>query len=198
LVKTNNLEQHMGEINEAVKTGSRGATTMGICVLILGILATAMPFVTGLAITISIGLILLGVGIAQIIFAFQSHSFGKGLLRFGFGVLAALCGMSLVSQPDAGLATITLFLAAWFVADGLVALFMAFSWRPQPGWGWMLFNGLLGVVLGIMIYNQFPASATWLVGLLVGIRLLFAGWTMIALGSVMRAGARQADEAMES
>ncbi len=188
----------MGEINEAVRAGSRGATVMGISVLVLGFLATAMPFVTGLAITVGIGLILLMTGVAQVIFAFQSHSFGRGMLRFAFGLLAVSCGLSLVLHPDPGLETITLFLAAWFVADGLVALFMAVSWRPEPGWGWMLFNGLLGAVLGIMVYNQFPASASWLVGLLVGIRLVFAGWTMIALGSVMRAGASRADQLLDS
>jgi uncharacterized membrane protein HdeD (DUF308 family) len=154
-----------------------------------------MPLLTGVAITISIGLILLVTGAAQIVFAFQSDSFGSGALKFGFGVLAGLCGISLVTQPGAGLATITLFLAVWFFIDGVFAIFQGISWRPAPGWGWMLLNGLISIVLGVMIYRQFPSSATWLVGLLVGIRLLLSGWTMIALGSIARAAAKEIDRA---
>ena len=58
----------------------------------------------------------------------------------------------------------------------------------------MLFNGALGIVLGVMVYRQFPTSAVWLVGVLVGIRLFFAGWTMIALGSTVRAVAKSAEK----
>ena len=151
----------MSELSEATRSGSRAATLWGIAVIILGVLAIGMPFVTGVAITISIGVILIATGIAQLIFAFQSDSLGSGVLRFAFGVLAILCGLSLVTQPGAGLATITLFLAVWFFVDGLFSVFHAFSWRPQAGWVWMLVNGIISAVLGVMIYNQFPTSAVW-------------------------------------
>ena len=185
----------MNDLADATSSASKAATWWGIAVVVLGVLAIGMPLLTGVAITISIGVILIATGIAQIVFALQSHSFGSGVLRFGFGVLAGLCGLSLVTQPGAGLATLTLFLAIWFLVDGLFAIFNAFSWRPEPGWGWMLVNGVISMILGAMIYNQFPASAAWLVGLLVGIRLLLAGWTMIALGAMGRQVARGMDQA---
>ena len=185
----------MNTLSDAAKSGARTATWLGIAVVILGILAIAMPFLTGVAITVSIGIILIATGIAQVVFAFQSDSFGSGALRFGFGLLATLAGISLVTQPGAGLATITLFLAVWFFVDGIFAIFTGFSWRPQQGWGWMIFNGVVGIILGVMIYRQFPVSATWLVGVLVGVRLLLAGWTMIALGSVGRAAAKELKQA---
>lgn len=184
----------MNDLSETASSASKAATWWGIAVVVLGVLAIGMPFVTGVAITISIGVILIATGIAQVVFAFQSHSFGSGVLRFGFGLLAGLCGLSLVTQPGAGLATLTLFLAVWFLVDGLFAIFNAFSWRPEPGWGWMAVNGIISIVLGAMIYNQFPSSAAWLVGLLVGIRLLLAGWTMIALGAVGRQVATRLDQ----
>ncbi len=184
----------MNTLSDAARAGSKTATWMGIAVILLGVIAIAMPLLTGVAITISIGLILLVTGAAQIVFAFQSDSFGSGALKFGFGLLAGLCGLSLVTQPGAGLATITLFLAVWFFIDGLFAIFHGISWRPAPGWGWMLFNGVISIVLGIMIYRQFPSSAVWLVGLLVGIRLLLSGWTMIALGAIGRSAARELDK----
>jgi uncharacterized membrane protein HdeD (DUF308 family) len=73
---------------------------------------------TGLSVTLIIGSALIATGIAQALFAFKSKSFGVGATRFGFSVLAALTGLSLVAQPGAGLATITLLLAIWFVIDG--------------------------------------------------------------------------------
>lgn len=176
----------MTTMSEAARKGSQVATWWGIAVIILGTAAIGMPFVTGVAITLSIGLILMATGIAQIVFAFQSHSFGRGALRFGFGLLAGLCGVSLVTQPGAGLATVTLFLAVWFLVDGVFSIFHALSWRPQPGWGWMLLNGVMSFILGLLVYLQFPSSAVWLVGLLVGIRLVLSGWTMIALGALGR------------
>ena len=82
---------------------------------------------------------------------------------------------------------------ASYLGNFVGSLILAYQWRPQKGWGWMVFNGALRMVLGIMIYRQFPTSATWLVGLLVGIRLLFAGWTMILLGSATRSVAKAVD-----
>ena len=184
----------MSEITEIAKAGSRGATAWGICVVILGMLAMGMPFLTGIAIAVSIGVILLATGVAQLVFAFGSPSFGSGVMRFMFGLLACICGISMIGQPGAGLATITLILAIWFVVDGIWALILAFQWRPEKGWGWMMFNGALGIALGVMVYRQFPTSAVWLVGLLVGIRLFFAGWTMIALGSAVRSVAKSAEK----
>jgi uncharacterized membrane protein HdeD (DUF308 family) len=129
-----------------------------------------------------IGIALIATGIAQALFAFKSRSFGVGAARFGFSVLAVIAGFSLVTQPGAGLATITLLLAIWFVIDGIWSLVSGFKWRPFEGWGWMVFSGAISVILGVMIYRQFPVSATWLVGVLVGIRLVVAGWTMVAMG----------------
>jgi uncharacterized membrane protein HdeD (DUF308 family) len=96
------------------------------------------------------------------------------------------------------LATITLLLAIWFFIDGIWSLVSGFKWRPFEGWGWMVFSGVVSVILGVMIYQQFPVSATWLVGVLVGIRLVFAGWTMVAMGLVGEAIADDAELAAEA
>ena len=62
--------------------------------------------------------------------------------------------------------------------DGIWSLVAGFRWRPSEGWGWMVFSGIVSIILGVMIWRQFPVSALWLVGVLVGIRLLFTGLTM--------------------
>ena len=173
-------------MNEVANT-ARAGTIWGFVVILLGILAMVMPFITGVAVTLMIGIILMASGIAQIMYTFKSQSFGEGLFRFMFGLLAALAGLSLVTQPGAGLATITLFLAVWFFVDGVISLVQGFRWRPSEGWGWMVFSALISIICGVMIWRQFPVSALWLVGVLVGIRLLFSGWAMVMLASVAKA-----------
>lgn len=177
----------MNETTELARAGARVGTTWGVVVIVLGILAIAMPLLTGLALTVTLGVILFATGIAQMAYAFQSKSFGEGALRFVFSLLAILAGLSLFMQPGAGLATITVFLAAWFVVDGIWSLVAGFRWRPFSGWGWMVFSGVVSIVLGVMVYRQFPESTAWLVGLMVGIRLMFAGMTMIMMGSTSEA-----------
>ena len=185
----------MGETSDLVRAGSRAGTAWGIVVLILGLLAVAMPFLTGVAVTLIIGFILIAAGVAEFVYTLKSRSFGEGFFRFLFGLFAVLAGLSLVGQPDAGLATITLFLAIWFFVDGIITLIQGFRWRPFDGWGWMVFSGIVSIILGVMIWRQFPVSAVWLVGVLVGIRLIFAGWTMIMLGSVGEALVDEAEKA---
>ena len=80
----------MNDITDAAAKGSRDAIALGMCVTILGLLAMAMPFLTGITVTISIGVILLATGIAQLVFVFSSDSVGTGVMRFAFGQLAAL------------------------------------------------------------------------------------------------------------
>ncbi len=157
---------------------------LGIAVLVLGLLAIAMPLITGVAVTLLIGVILIAAGVAHVIYTFSSKSFGEGVFRFLFGLLAVVAGISLLTQPDAGLATITFFLAIWFIIDGVITLIQGFRWRPFEGWGWMIFSGAVSILLGILVWAQFPVSAVWLVGVLVGIRLMFLGWIMILLRSV--------------
>jgi uncharacterized membrane protein HdeD (DUF308 family) len=177
----------MNDVTDAARVGSRAGATWGIFVVILGMLAIGMPLLTGVAITMTLGVILLAAGVAQLVYAFKSKTFGEGAARFIFGGLAILAGLSLFAQPGAGLATITVFLAVWFVIDGIWSLVAAFKWRPFQGWGWMAFSGVVSIILGVMVYRQFPESAAWLVGLMVGIRLIFAGMTMIMMGSASEA-----------
>ena len=91
-------------------------------------------------------------------------------------------GMYLLTQPLEGLEAITLFLAAYFLATGVFELLAAMQMRPTPGWGWMLFNGLVTLVLGLIIWRQFPLSGVWAVGILFGLKLMMGGWWLVVLG----------------
>jgi uncharacterized membrane protein HdeD (DUF308 family) len=108
------------------------------------------------------------------------------VLIFVVGALTAAAGFYLFNQPLEGLVSITLLLAAYFVVTGIFELISAFHIRPAGGWGLMLFNGIVTLLLGIMIWSQFPLSGAWAVGILFGIKLIMSGWALIFIGRTVR------------
>ena len=82
--------------------------------------------------------------------------------------------------------TLTVILIAYFLAMGLSEIVAAFQSRPAQGWGFLLVSGSVSVVLAVLIWNQWPLSGAWAIGVLVGIQLISSGMTMIAIGSVIK------------
>ena len=173
-------------IIDMIKKEAKTAKWVGIILLISGILALIAPFAAGLSITVMIGILLLVSGAVQLLIVFRAGSFGEGLLLIVLAILSIIAGGYMVSQPVAALATLTLFLAGYFIATGIIEAIGAFSARPLQGWGWLLFSGIVSIVLGIMIWRQFPLSGAWAIGILVGVRLIMSGWMLIAIGGIAK------------
>ena len=91
------------------------------------------------------------------------------------------------------LASITLILVAYLVATGLFEIITAFQIRPAPGWGWELFNGIVTLLLGIMLWRQFPLSGAWAVGVLFGIKMIFSGWAFVFIGRAVKLAAQNSE-----
>lgn len=177
---------------DGIKKNARLAVIMGIIMVICGVLAVGSPFAAGVYVTIFVGVMLAFGGIAQCFLAFQAGAFGNGLLIFVVGALTAAAGFYIFNQPLEGLATITLFLTAYFIVTGIFELVSAFQIRPAEGWGMMLFNGIVTLLLGIMIWSEFPLSGAWAVGVLFGVKLIFSGWSLIFIGRSVRGAAKAA------
>jgi uncharacterized membrane protein HdeD (DUF308 family) len=177
---------------DGIKKNARLAVIMGIIMVICGFLAVGSPLAAGVYVTIFVGIMLAVGGIAQCFLAFQAGAFGKGLLIFVVGALTAAAGFYIFNQPLEGLATITLFLTAYFIVTGIFELVSAFQIRPAEGWGMMLFNGIVTLLLGIMIWSEFPLSGAWAVGVLFGVKLIFSGWSLIFIGRSVRGAAKAA------
>jgi uncharacterized membrane protein HdeD (DUF308 family) len=183
-------ESVMDMLAEAVKSGARKVTTLGVVAIILGILAVLMPFVAGASAMLLLGVLVLAGGIVRIIWAFGSDSFGKGLLRFVLGVLTLLCGIVLLANPLFAMGVLTIFLAIYLFVDGISEIVAGFKRRPQLGWLWMLIGGIVSILLGVFIWRQFPLSGIWAIGVLLGIKLFFVGLIMVTAGSVVRAASK--------
>jgi len=178
----------------AVKKDATTLIILGIVTVILGVLAMMTPLMTGVAVALLLGILLIGAGIMRTIFAFRCKSWGKGILVFVLGLLTLLVGLYMVVRPGLALATLTLVLAIYFFVDGIFEIIEAFDLKPLNGWGWMLFGGIVSILLGIMIWRGWPEKSMLFVGILVGIKLIFAGWAMVGIGAAGRSVAGTAED----
>src|SRR5262245_9608823 len=154
---------------------------LGIVLLLAGCAAIAFPHVSTIAAKIALGWIFLVSGIVTILHAFSAGEWRGFLLNLLIGILYAAVGAYLAFLPLAGILTLTALVAALFLADGVLEVIMAFRIRSHRGWGWVLVSGLVAIAAGALIALQLPTSATWVLGVLVGIKMIFAGWSFIAL-----------------
>jgi uncharacterized membrane protein HdeD (DUF308 family) len=171
---------------EAIGEKASTARWLGVLLIILGVLALFTPLAAGLSVAMTIGILLLVSGVAQLFLAFRGGSVGAAIGIALLGLLAILCGGYMLMQPGAALGALTLFLAGFFFAQGLIEVFNGFGARPEPGWGWLVASGIVSVLLALMIWQQFPLSGAWAVGTLVGVRLLMSGAVLLGIGSAVK------------
>jgi len=172
----------MNELSDITRAPSRVATGWGFAVILLGMLAIMAPFVAGLAATVTVAGLIVAAGLSMTVYAFKAGSFGKGLLQFLFGGITALCGVAMFSTPVLSMLTLTGILLAYFLVDGIFAIIAGVRGKGAPGWGWMIVSGIASIVLAVILWRQWPISGANTIGLLVGIRLIFTGWSIAMLG----------------
>lgn len=186
---TENIEGAEASLVEHIRSNAGLAIGIGAAMLIAGLIAVASPAIAGLSITLMVGATLVIGGISECFLAIKAGALGKGLMMFIVGALMAMVGFFMVSQPVAGLASLTIFLMASLIATGILEIGVAFQLRPAQGWGLQLTNGILTLLLGILLWRQFPLSGAWAIGVLFGIKLIFSGWTLIFIGRAVKAAA---------
>ena len=116
--------------------------------------------------------------------AFSAHSIGTLILRLIWAVLTVIVGLWLIVEPHNGTLTLTLVLGIYFLFMGLTRIAVAFVGRGQQSAGLVGLSGVCGLLIGILVLAKFPSSADWAIGLLVGIDLIFAGWTLTSVALV--------------
>jgi len=167
---------------DGIKKNAGLTVVSGVILLIAGTLAILSPFVAGVSITILVGAMLAVSGIGQCFLAFKTGAFGRGLMVFVVGVLMTIAGFYMMNQPVAGLATLTIILMSYLLATGVFEIIVAFQLKPAAGWALELFNGIVTLLLGIMLWRQFPLSGAWAIGILFGIKMIFSGWAFVFIG----------------
>jgi Uncharacterized conserved protein len=134
-----------------------------------------------IAAKIVLGWLLLIAGIGEIIHSFYVERWAGFFWNLLIGLLYLVVGFWLAFFPLTGILTLTIVLAALFIADGILEIVMGFRVRPHEGWGWLIFSGLIAIGAGLLIALNLPSSAVWALGLLAGAKLLVSGWSYIFL-----------------
>ena len=172
----------MSELRQAVISGSKTVTTLGVIAMILGVLALLAPAAAGLSIAMLLGFIVTIAGVLRLVWTFKSGERGNSLFRFAMGLLTLICGIALLANPVIGSAMMTIVITIYFLLDGL----SEFATGISTGSFWMLLGGGVSILLGLMIWAQYPLSGAWAMGILIGIKLFSIGLIMFKGGSAVR------------
>jgi len=167
---------------DGIKENAPLAVTSGVILIIAGMIALMSPLIAGSSSTIVVGVLLVIGGIGQCVLAFKTGAFGRGLLTFILGLLMTTAGSFVATQPVVGLASFTMILVTYLVFAALFELIMAFQIRRAEGCGSVLINGIVTLLLGIMLWRQFPLSGVWAIGIVFGLKMIFSGWFLVFIG----------------
>ena len=172
------------EVRAGLARSWKALMAVGILAIVIGCIAILVPAVASVGTAIFIGWILVIAGAVLVAAAFSAHSIGTVVLRLIWAALTVIVGIWLIVEPHNGTLTLTLILGIYFLFMGLTRITVAFLARGQQNAGWVGLSGFCGLLIGILVLAKFPSSADWAIGLLVGIDLIFAGWTLVSLALV--------------
>jgi uncharacterized membrane protein HdeD (DUF308 family) len=166
--------------------GSGRSIAWAIVLIIFGILAIALPLATSLGVVVVVGWLVIFSGAFQFIHAFQSKGAGHIVWKLLVAIFYLIFGFYLLWHPLIGVAAFTLVLAAFFVAEGVTDLVVYFGTRKALGSGWILFDGIITLILGLLVWRHWPSSSVWVIGTLVGISMIMTGTTRLMLSLATR------------
>lgn len=148
---------------------------LSVLMILAGILGVILPPVAGIVATVFFGWLLVFSGLAHLVFAWHTRGTGALLWELSIGIAYILVAAYLFLNPVAGMLSLTLGLAIYLFAEGVLEFMMWFRVRGLPRSGWLLLDGLITLILAILIWRTWPFSAAWVLGTLLGISMLFSG-----------------------
>lgn len=156
----------------------------GIILCVLGVISLITPAVAGTAVVLVIGSLLMFGGFLYLFQTSQAGDTSGKMMHIILGILMILGGFGIISHPLFGLSFLTLMMAMFFLFEGTWKVLMSFSLKPAAGWGQVLFSGIISLLLGGLIWAEWPLSGLWAVGTLLGVDLLLTGFFLINVGSL--------------
>ena len=181
------------EVREGLSRSWKALMVVGVGAIVLGCIAILVPAVASVGTAIFIGWLLVVVSGVLFAAAFSAHSVGTVAVRVIWALLTLLVGIWLIVEPHNGTLTLTLVLGIYFLFMGLTRITIAFIARGEPNAGLLGLSGVAGLLIGILVLAKFPSSADWAIGLLVGIDLIFAGWTLTSVALLGKELAKRTD-----
>ena len=177
------LERFQSALAQSVRDHWVMFMVEGVILVVLGLLAIALPPIASLAVAILVGWLILLSGIVGLAMTFIMRRAPGFWWSLASALLAIAAGVALLGWPEGGVLSLTLVLIVFFVLEGIASIMFAIDHRYQLSgrWGWMLASGIVDLILAGLIFVGLPGTAAWAIGLLVGINMLFGGTALIAM-----------------
>jgi uncharacterized membrane protein HdeD (DUF308 family) len=171
---------------EMVRHASTVSILWGVLLIVLGIMAIGSPFLAAVAVNVVIGWLIVLAGVVHLVLAFRVHGAGSVIWKLLVGVAYVCFGTYVILHPVLGVASLTLILASLFLIEGILDIVLYVKMRPIHGSIWVLIDGIVTLLLGLLIYMQWPSSSAWAIGTLVGISLIFSGVARVGMSMAVR------------
>jgi len=171
---------------EMVRNASTVSILWGVLLIVLGVVAVGSPFLAAVAVNVVVAWLIVLAGVAHLMLAFRAHGAGSMIWKLLVGIAYLCFGAYLILHPVLGVASLTLLLASLFLIEGILDIVLYVKMRPIHGSSWVLIDGIITLLLGLMIYMQWPSSSAWAIGTLVGISLIFSGAARVMMSLAVR------------
>ncbi len=168
------------------RSGSTISILWGALLIVLGVMAICAPFLAAVAVSAVISWLIVIAGVVHIVLAFHAHGAGSVIWRVLVGIAYLAFGTYMILHPVLSVASLTLVLAGLFVIEGVLNLILYARMRHLHGSTWVLIDGIISLLLGLMIYMQWPSSSIWAIGILVGVSLMISGAARIGMTFAVR------------
>jgi uncharacterized membrane protein HdeD (DUF308 family) len=183
---TANPTEGLGGTGTIIKKASGLFIVMAVVFVLLGTMAIIEPGVAGVAVTILVGWLLIFGGVAHLAAIFSGGGAGRVIWQVLIGIVYILGGVYFLTHPLLALGTLTLLLAVIILTEAVFEIIAYFKARGEGGSGWLLVNALITLLLGGLIWLQWPSSSVWAIGTLVGVNLLMTGISRLMFGLAAR------------
>ena len=171
---------------DVVKQASTVSILWGVLLIVFGSVAVASPFLAAVAVNVVVAWLIVLAGVVHLMLAVRAHGAGSMIWKLLVGIAYLCFGGYLIVHPVVGVASLTLLLATLFLVEGVLDIILFFKMRPLQGSGWVLTDGIVTLLLGALIYLQWPTSSAWAIGTLVGISLIFSGVARVMMSLAVR------------
>jgi uncharacterized membrane protein HdeD (DUF308 family) len=158
---------------------------LGILLIVLGLISLGYAVAMTIASVLLFGWLMIIGGVMEIIHAFRARGWSGTFIELLTGILYAVAGFMMIANPGVAAVTLTLLIALLLMFSGIFRIGAALMTR-FPHWGWLALHGVVNLMLGIAIWRQWPFSGLWVIGLFVGIDMLFNGWALVMLAMAAR------------
>jgi uncharacterized membrane protein HdeD (DUF308 family) len=172
--------------NKEIDRGIKWSIALSVMMIVSGVLAIILPAVSGIAVTILVGWMLVLGGVAHLAYSWHSRHGGGLFWGMFLGIIYIAAGGYILLHPMAGLESLTLVVAAYLFVGSTLEFILSFQLRRLNGSDWLLVDAIITLILAIMIWRAWPSSIQWVVGTLMGISMLFSGFARLTISLAAR------------